>query len=282
LQRFQFVKNYPAPIRLGLFVIALLAIWLPLAIPLFVLLPSQQDNLASIITLSLLYLEFIALLRFWHNRVYGQLSFLPDYGLARTPQNGFDFLLGASIGLSLPFLLFTTETFLGWLQFQSPSLSLLTLVLEGLLVGLAVGFAEELLFRGWLLNELKRDYRFAVATGVNALIFASLHFIKPWQEIIRTFPQFPGLILLGIVLVWAREARQGRLGLAIGLHGGLVWGYYIIDVGDLFIPTAVVPPWLTGVDGNPLAGLMGLLFLSGLAWAVRRYGRANNSSNGSS
>lgn len=253
---------------------ALLVIWLPLAIVLFLVLRHQPD-LASIVTLSLLYLEFITLLRFWHRRLYGRLSFLQDYGLARTPQNGFDLLLGMGVGVSLPFLLLTTATRLGWLSFQPPALSMLTLVLEGLLVGLAVGFAEELLFRGWLLNELKQDYPFPMATGINAIIFASLHFIKPWQEIIRTFPQFPGLILLGLVLVWARKARQGRLGLSIGLHGGLVWGYYIIDVGDLFVPTEAVSPWITGVDGNPLAGLMGLLFLLGLAWVVRRWGHTN-------
>jgi hypothetical protein len=31
-----------------------------------------------------------------------------------------------------------------------------------------------------------------------------------------------------------------------------------------------VSPWITGVDNNPLAGLMGLLFLSVLAFWMRK------------
>lgn len=262
------MRNYPAPIRLGIFILVLLLIWLPLAVPLFLLF-QNQPNLASILPLGLLYLEFIILLRFWHLRLYQRRFFWYDYGLAWTQPNTLDGLRGLVLGVSLPFLLFITETWLGWLKFQPLASAWLPLITEGLLVGLGVGFAEELLFRGWLLGELKRDYLLSTATWTSAIIFAMLHFIKPWEEILRTFPQFPGLILLGLTLAWARESRRGRLGLPIGLHGGLVLGYYLIDVGDLFLPTGVISPWITGVDGNPLAGLMGLLFLSGLAWGIR-------------
>jgi hypothetical protein len=71
-------------------------------------------------------------------------------------------------------------------------------------------------------------------------------------------------------LVLKGEASKNRLGLSIGLHAGLVWGYYIINIGELVRYSGSVPDWVTGVNGNPLAGAIGLLFLSVLAVGMRQ------------
>ena len=86
---------------------------------------------------------------------------------------------------------------------------------------------------------------------------------------IRTGAQFPGLLLLGLNLVWAKGSTRGRLGFPIGLHGGLVWGYYIVNVGQLIGYEQHVPSWVTGIDGNPLAGLVGLISLGAIAVFLR-------------
>jgi hypothetical protein len=70
--------------------------------------------------------------------------------------------------------------------------------------------------------------------------------------------------------VWAKRSHFQHLGITIGIHGGLVWGYYILNVGQLVIYTGTVPPWITGIDGNPIAGLMGLFFLGILAVIMRK------------
>ncbi|MFM9160282.1 MAG: lysostaphin resistance A-like protein, partial [Dolichospermum sp.] len=140
------------------------------------------------------------------------------------------------------------------------------IILEGLLVGFGIGFAEELLFRGWLLDELQRDYKLNIAFWIDAILFAVTHFIKTLEAIIHTLPQFPALVLLGLTQVWGKRWKRGRLGLPIGLHGGLVWGYYIINVGQLTQYSGQVPDWVTGVNNNPLQGVMGILFMAGLAW----------------
>ena len=70
-------------------------------------------------------------------------------------------------------------------------------------------------------------------------------------------------------LVLKGEASKNRLGLS-GLHAGLVWGYYIINVGELVRYSGSVPDWVTGINGNPLAGAIGLLFLSVLAVGMRQ------------
>lgn len=218
--------------------------------------------------MGLLFAEFVVLLQLWGKLVYRQPHLLKSYGLVGTPRNGLELLKGLNIGLLLTFALFWLEGQFGWLVWQGSN-DLPKIILEGFLSALGIGLAEELVFRGWLLDELQRDYRPNVALWVNSLAYAVLHFIKPLPEVIRTFPQFPALLLLGLTLVWAKRGSRGRLGLPIGLHAGLVWGYYIINVGGLVQYSSRVPDWITGVDRNPLAGLMGLIFLSAIAFWMK-------------
>jgi uncharacterized protein len=263
------IAHYPAPQRLVIFILVLLLLWLPVAIP--INLWVDDKNLVNILTLPLLYGIFIVLLRLWGKYVYRQPHLLQDYGLVKNSRNGRELLLGLGIGVASVLSLFVVEEWLGWLWWQQSQLLWWRFIAEGLVVALAYGFAEELLFRGWLLDELQRDYRPRVVLWADALIFATLHFIKPLSEIIRTLPQFPALVLLGFSLVWVKRCGKGRLGLPIGLHAGLIWGYYAIDVGQMVQYTDRVSEWLTGIDRNPLAGGMGLLFLSAIALSVRRF-----------
>ncbi|MDB9338063.1 MULTISPECIES: CPBP family intramembrane glutamic endopeptidase [Cyanophyceae] len=257
----------PVPIRLGYFVSTLLLLWLPFAIPIYLLV--SDSNSESILTMVLLYAEFIFLLQLWGKNVYQQPQIFKQYGLEITQINAVDLLSGLATGIISILVVFGLQGFLGWLVWQQPQVFLPKIILEGLIVSLAIGFAEELLFRGWLLDELQRDYSRSVALWINAVAFAVLHFIKPLEAIIHTLPQFPALVLLGLTQVWAKRWRRGRLGLPIGLHGGLVWGYYIINVGQLIEYSGQVPDWITGVNQNPLQGVMGVVFMGILALWMR-------------
>lgn len=250
--------------------------WLPLALPIY-LFNNSNPNTVTILAMGLLFVLFLILLKFWSEFVYQQPDFLQFYGLEWTFHNSRDLLKGLAIGFWFCWGLFILEGLLGWLQFKTPSVTLLRIISEGLLSALGISLAEELLFRGWLLAELQRDYSPSTVLWSDASIFALLHFCKPIAEIIRTFPQFPALILLGLTLVWARRAHRNRLGICIGIHGGLVWSYYILNVGQLMEYSGKVSPLITGIDGNPLAGVMGLLGLGLLAWWLRKGAIAVNS-----
>jgi hypothetical protein len=241
--------------------------WLPLAAPIYLLV--KDSNLATILTMGLLFAEFLFLVPRWGKQVYGQTQLLKSYGLINTRKNGFELLIGLAIGLLLTFSLFAVQGLFGLVAWQNSD-NLPRIIAEGLLSAFGVGFAEELVFRGWLLDELQRDYNYKISLWANSLVFALSHFIKPVAAMLGSWPQFPGLLLLGLILVWGKTARQNRLGLSIGLHAGLVWGYYIINIGQLVRYSASVPEWVTGVNGNPLAGAIGLLFLSVLALGMRK------------
>ncbi|HEY9626829.1 MAG TPA: CPBP family intramembrane glutamic endopeptidase [Coleofasciculaceae cyanobacterium] len=264
---------YPAPVRIVGLLLVLLVCWLPIAAPIAFWV--KDPNTVTLATMPLLFLGFLLLIGRWGKWLYRDRRILNTYGLIATRQNGKELLQGLAIGLISLLGLFGIQGGLGWLNWQiSPSL--FKSVLEGLVIGLGTGFAEELVFRGWVLDELQRDYGDEISLWGNSLLFALLHFIKPLSEVFRTFPQFPGLVLLGLTLVWAKRStrkpgqpigsvHQGRLGLPIGLHAGLIWGYYIVNVGQIAQYSGRVPEWMTGIDQNPLAGGAGLLFLAGLA-----------------
>lgn len=259
----------PAPIRLGCFILSLLLPWLPYAAAMYILI--KDENTRTILTMGILAVEFLFLLPWWSKYIHQQSPVFSHYGLELTRKNGIELLRGVAIGLISILILFSLQGIFGWLIWQQPSFSMVQLVLEGLISGLGVAFAEELFFRGFIYDELQRDYNPKIVLWVVAIIFALLHFIKPLPEIIRTSPQFLGLLLLGLACVWAKRSCRGRLGLPIGIHGGLVWGVYIIQVGKLINYSGTVPQWVTGVDNNPLVGVMGLLGLILLALWTRSY-----------
>jgi CAAX amino terminal protease family. len=273
MTKFIKIANYPFFFRIPIFLVALLSIWLPLAAPIYLLV--KDSNLATILTMALLFSEFLFLVRLWGKKVYGQTQLLKSYGLINTRQNGFELLIGLAIGLVLTFSLFAVQGLLGFVSWQNSD-NLPRIIAEGLLSALGVGFAEELVFRGWLLDELQRDYNDRISLWANSILFALSHFIKPVAAMLRSWPQFPGLLLLGLILVGGKRSRQNRLGLSIGFHAGLVWGYYMINIGQLVRYSGSVPDWVTGVNGNPLAGAIGLLFLSVLAVGIRKMSKFSN------
>lgn len=251
--------------RLLFFVGALAILWLPLAIPIYILL-RQEPNLASILTMILLFFELVWFWQVWGRNIHQEKRIFKRYGLVVNRKNFSEFAQGLATGFCLCLSLFIVETLFGWIEIVPSAINLGKIVAEGLLSAMGIALAEELLFRGWLLDELIRDYSRKTCLWVGSTVFALAHFLKPIEEIVRTAVNFPALIVLGMILILAKYNKSDRLGMCIGIHGGLVWSYYIIDVGRLVEYTNRVPTWITGIDGNPIAGIMGLIFLSALLW----------------
>lgn len=260
------------------FVLVLALLWLPGLGLIYLVMGSTQKleepstkNLLSILTMGLLAIEFIALLPWWGRKVYQHPNLYSRYGLVLTRQNGLLLLAGLAIGTGFTLALFTTQSLLGWLTWQSPRLPLLQLAFEGAATALGVGLAEELFFRGWMLDELERDYAPTTAAIVDAGLYAVLHFLKPIPVILASLPEFPGLFLLGTVVTIAKHRNSNLLGMSIGLHAGMVWAYYIVNVGNMVRYSDRVSDWITGVNGNPISGLLGLIFLAILATLIAKF-----------
>ncbi|HSM80851.1 MAG TPA: CPBP family intramembrane glutamic endopeptidase [Nodosilinea sp.] len=275
------LAGYSPLLRVLVFLGIVVVLWLPFALPLYWL--SAQGWLpgGDLLPTALLYVVFLLVLPRWEYRVRGETQPWAQVGFAGRRPLALGMAMGALIGAVSLAVLALVQVVLGWAAVSPDAvqgLDLLRVGLVGALAATAVGWSEELLFRGWLLRELEQGFSPAVALGLTSGGFAIAHFIKPLDAMVALLPQLAGLLLLGLVLGWARRIPvapdKTGLGHPVGLHAGLVWGYYLLAVGNLLTPTGTVPPWVTGLDGNPLAGVLGLTLLSGLGALMYRWSRA--------
>jgi membrane protease YdiL (CAAX protease family) len=262
-----FLVDAPALLQVGAFFIAWIMSWLPLVVILSVTLkwkpsPSMlaEQKLPLVVSLYL-----IAPLILWGFTGLQTATF-SDYGFPRIflllPSVGLGLVLGV---LSLAFV-FGLQLILGWCTWEwsnDVKKQFIGSVVPIFLVALLVGAIEELIFRGFLFTTLEQDYSIIVAAAISSVIFALLHLI--WEQH-QTIPQLPGLWLMGMILVLARFADRGNLGLAWGLHAGWVWAIATIDTVQLIGYTGNVPQWVTGKNNKPLAGVAGMtcLLLTGI------------------
>ncbi|WOD38798.1 type II CAAX endopeptidase family protein [Nodosilinea sp. E11] len=274
------LATYPPLLRVLVFLLIVVAFWLPGALPLYWLAGRGLLPGGDLLPTALLYVVFLLVLPQWERRVRGERQPWTKVGFVgrRALANGM--AVGVMLGTVSLGLLVVVQLALGWATLDpdgSRGLGLVQVALVGAIASTAVGWSEEVLFRGWLLRELEQGWSPGLALGATSLIFAIAHFIKPLDAILALLPQFAGLLLLGLVLGWARRIPVGPdktgLGHPVGLHAGLVWGYYLLSVGNLLQPTGAVPDWVTGIDGNPLAGLLGLTLLAGLGLLIFRRSR---------
>ena len=134
---------------------------------------------------------------------------------------------------------------------------------------IGVGFAEELVFRGWLWGELQLRLNWVPAVAAQAVIFSLLHtrFDQGWAIPLGLLP---GMVVLGLILAGQRSRDGNLLAGAVGLHGGLVAGWFALQSGLLSLEPSI-PVWLMGPNYtpaadfpnyNPVGGLLGWLSLA--------------------
>ena len=131
--------------------------------------------------------------------------------------------------------------------------------INSIILILGIGFTEELIFRGWLLEELRNQFGLKKAILMQASIFSIVHigFDLPFWDMLGILT---GLFFLGILLSLIRINDNNSLWGSIGLHGGLVGLWFITNNGLLFI-SKDSPKWLVGpgyINTNPLGGLIGI------------------------
>lgn len=266
------LARLPAFGRILALMLILVTVWLPFAIPIYAYV--RDPDWVSIVSMLVLYAEFVAIVRLWGRWVQGEPQPLRRYGLVWSRANAIELGRNLGLGWAIVILTFSLQTLCGWITWQAWPLTLWWTAIEGGMIAIAVASAEELVFRGWIWDELHRDYRPPIALPLSAIVFAVLHYIRPLDLILATWPQFFGLFLLGLLLGWTKRIGRDRLGGSIGLHGGLVWAYYVVTVGQLLNNTGTAPEWITGIGGNPLAGAIGLVLLTGVGVVLARQARS--------
>ena len=193
-------------------------------------------------------------------------------GLRWGRQAGRDFTFGLLAAGVILGLVFALELAFGWLQIDgfawqtAQPLQTWFGLLVMLLVFVAVGWQEELLSRGYWLQNLSVGLNLFWGVLISSLLFAVSHLANPnisWLAV-------GGLLLAGIFLAYA-YLRTGQLWLSIGLHVG--WNFFegpvfgfpvsgLIDYPVVISHHAYGPELMTGGNFGPEAGL---ILLPGIA-----------------
>ena len=132
-----------------------------------------------------------------------------------------------------------------------------------IVLGLGVGFAEEIIFRGWLLEELKFEYGTNISIALQAIIFSFVHNLS--NEIFWNIAGLRlGFILLGIFLSLVKIRDKGSLWNCIGIHGGLVGIWFLLNNGLIEFkentPSFLAGPFTQNIP-NPIGSFSSILIL---------------------
>ncbi len=201
-------------------------------------------------------------------------------------------LLDLGVGFAIPGLLFglifVFDSSMGWLRLEAwrwqsdGVLATLAFLGLGLFVFIAVGFYEELLYRGYYLVNLQEGLNLGWAVALTSAAFAAGHLLNPSASLTST----GGLLAAGLYLAYAR-IRSGSLWLPIGLHigwnffEGTIFGYPVsgLNAQGLLLQRVEGPEWLTGGAFGPEAGGILLPVLAIGAGLVFLYTQGRHSPN---
>jgi uncharacterized protein len=194
----------------------------------------------------------------------------------------YDLLFGFALGGLLMGLIYGFESLMGWLKFEgwasqteAPSAVLLGLGVA-LMTYIAGGYQEELLSRGYQLQNLWDGLNLPLALIISSFIFMLLHSGNPnmsWGARV-------GLFLAGFFLAYP-YIRTGELWLSVGLHigwnffQGTIFGFGVSGLQGFHLIEQSVdgPVLITGGAFGPEAGLISwaaMLLGTALIWLYTR------------
>ena len=229
-----------------------------LAAPLLLL--GLDKEILSLVGTIFTFLIFVFSLPKWFHIRWGFNNAWTLLGISNNEGNGkfiFYFIRGfllSTILISLILFPIITAQWGTWVGRIS-----IEIIVNAIFLIIGIGFAEELIFRGWLLEEFKKQFGLKKAIILQASLFSIVHigFDLPFWQMISILT---GLFLLGILLSLIRLKDKNSLWGCIGLHGGLVGLWFITNNGFLEI-SKNSPKWLVGpgiLNTNPLGGLYGI------------------------
>lgn len=193
-------------------------------------------------------------------------------------------LIGCGLGIAMQLCVFAMEDLLGYSHVTAFSAarqggSVLVVLLPYLAL---VGLAEEMLFRGYIFQNMWESWGPAAAIAFTSALFVAVHFGNPGSHARLAFTVI-GLVAYAvwacISLLWTKS-----LWLAVGVH--FMWNVFEgpvlgFPVSGLTFPSIAVrqtftgPDWFTGGPFGPEAGASALLALAFgfvLLWLFKRQG----------
>jgi membrane protease YdiL (CAAX protease family) len=188
------------------------------------------------------------------------------------------------VGIAIPGLLmggiYAFESSVGWLRFEGWAWQTMSAAAVArdfsiyLVVFILIGFEEELICRGYQLQNLAEGLSLPWAVLLSSALFAGLHLANPGASAAA----FVGVLAAGIFLAFG-WVRTRKLWLPIGLHigwnffEGVIFGFPVsgLNVFRLVSTHISGPELVTGGPFGPEAGLVILPAMALGAWLIYLY-----------
>lgn len=172
--------------------------------------------------------------------------------------NSINFILSWILGFIIISLFFIFELIVNFISLNSLEVISVTYVIKTFILSFLVGFIEELLFRNFIFNNLKKDLKLKTSYVLSAYIYAQLHFLNFSLRIKEIIIPLLGLFILGLLFNTLYEKKG--LFFSIGFHASFIFVMSVITQKNLF---KIDSDYLLLSGGyNPLAGVFGIVFLS--------------------
>jgi membrane protease YdiL (CAAX protease family) len=220
------------------------------------------------------------------------------FGLRLNRDWAIDFGFGLALGGLLISTVFLVQLVVGWVEITGTWVTTNADTWFGAAFGLSaftfvlIGFAEELLFRGYVLTNLAEGFHFKYAGARGALImamlfsagiFGALHLSNAHTSTVSTISACLGGVLLALGYI-----LTGSLAIPIGLH--ITWNLFQASVfgfrvsGERFSGATMLatlrngPQLWVGDEFGPESGLLALAAVALgclliVAWVRLRYGQ---------
>ena len=221
-----------------------------------------SSNSLSIIGTSITFILFLGILPTWGKIRWKTndlwLSLGLDFKNKSTALK--NFFRGFIFSIFLLIILFIFFLLCGWID--RIEYVRLDEILNAVLLIFSIVLAEEIIFRGWLMEEMVLLYGFRRGLIFQSAIFSFAHY-RADIGFLALIPFFTGLFLFGIVLTLRRIFDKGSLWGCVGIHGGLVGLWYLFDSGMVSF-SINTPYFLLGPSRNmvnPIGSVVGIIIL---------------------
>jgi membrane protease YdiL (CAAX protease family) len=249
-------------LRAGWRIAGFLAVFYGLALPLLfglrALLGFSKSSPLVIVIIALTAVPAVYIARRWIDKK----SFV-SLGLQWSSQGAADLLFGfflSGIMAGAVFVVMAALGYIGNIQMATSFWQAAGLLTGSLLIMTLVGFWEELVFRGYILQNMAEGMGLRTAVLVSCLLYGLIHSAYPTAGLLST----AFIVLFGYLRIYGL-LRTGQLWLSIGMHAG--WNFFQATVfgfaasghaedRTLVTHDALAADWLSGGDFGPEASIV--------------------------
>jgi len=249
-------------LRAGWRILAFLAIFYSIALPVLfglrALLGFSKSSPLVIVIIALTATPAVYIARRWVDK-----KDFDSLGLTISWQGAADVLFGfvlSGIMMGAVFGVMLTLGYVGKVEMTAMGWSTAGLLVSSLFIMALVGFWEELVFRGYILQNMAEGLGMSTAVLISCVLYGAVHSVNPNAGLLSTAI----IILFGYLRIYG-YVGTGQLWLSMGMHTG--WNFFQATVfgfaasghvenRTLLTHDALAADWLSGGDFGPEASVI--------------------------